>query len=195
MTGPPLILCFGFSAGFLGATAPHSMANSAIPNAVLNSLNSSLSPLQTPSPSNPAPSPSLWPSSLAGTQSSYPIFEESIFSVYFLPLLLDRFYLFPTGFSSQLIVHPATQATLSTILLSGVQGYTHSTTSPPPGLAPIDKPPNGVPDCALNGHVKVGLLCLLPFIVLFFLILDCILLPDWLSFCLLFKSYQICINL
>ncbi|XP_024153697.1 protein bicaudal C homolog 1 isoform X2 [Oryzias melastigma] len=112
--------------GFLGATAPHSMANSAIPNAVLNSLNSSLSPLQTPSPSNPAPSPSLWPSSLAGTQS----------------------------FSSQLIVHPATQATLSTILLSGVQGYTHSTTSPPPGLAPIDKPPNGVPDCALNGHVK-----------------------------------------
>uniref|UniRef100_A0A3P9JG37 BicC family RNA binding protein 1a n=1 Tax=Oryzias latipes TaxID=8090 RepID=A0A3P9JG37_ORYLA len=106
--------------GFLGAAAPHSMANSAIPNAVLNSLNSSLSP------SNPPPSPSLWASSLTGTQS----------------------------FSSQLILHPATQATLSSILLSGVQGYTHSTTSPPPGLAPIDKQPNGVPDCGLNGHVK-----------------------------------------
>lgn len=67
-----------------------------------------------------------------------------------------------SGFSSQLMLHPATQATLSSILLSGVQGYTQSTPSPPPGLAPIDKQPNGVPDCAkgpctLNGHVKVGL--------------------------------------
>uniref|UniRef100_A0A671YZP5 BicC family RNA binding protein 1 n=1 Tax=Sparus aurata TaxID=8175 RepID=A0A671YZP5_SPAAU len=116
--------------GFLGATAAHSLANSAAPNAVLNSLNSSMSPLQTPSPSTPAPSPSLWPSSL-------------------------------TSFSSQLMLHPATQATLSSILLSGVQGYTQSTPSPPPGLAPIDKQPNGVPDCTkgsctLNGHVKVG---------------------------------------
>ncbi|XP_041803156.1 protein bicaudal C homolog 1-like [Chelmon rostratus] len=117
--------------GFLGATAPHSLTNSAAPNAVLNSLNSSMSPLQTPSPSTPTPSPSLWPSSLTSTQ----------------------------GFSSQLMLHPATQATLSSILLSGVQGYTQSTPSPPPGLAPIDKQPNGVPDCAkgpctLNGHVK-----------------------------------------
>uniref|UniRef100_A0A3Q1BWG7 SAM domain-containing protein n=1 Tax=Amphiprion ocellaris TaxID=80972 RepID=A0A3Q1BWG7_AMPOC len=109
--------------GFLGATAPHSLPNSAAPNAVLNSLNSSMSPLQTPSPSTPTPSPSLWPSSL-------------------------------TSFSSQLMLHPATQATLSSILLSGVQGYTQSTPSPPPGLAPIDKQPNGVPDCTLNGHVK-----------------------------------------
>ncbi|XP_051815697.1 protein bicaudal C homolog 1 isoform X2 [Acanthochromis polyacanthus] len=109
--------------GFLGATAPHSLPNSAAPNAVLNSLNSSMSPLQTPSPSTPTPSPSLWPSSLTSTQ----------------------------GFSSQLMLHPATQATLSSILL---QGYTQSTPSPPPGLAPIDKQPNGVPDCTLNGHVK-----------------------------------------
>ncbi|KAF7662241.1 hypothetical protein LDENG_00241290 [Lucifuga dentata] len=117
--------------GFLGATAPHSLSNSTAPNSVLNSLNSSMSPLQTPSPSTPTPSPSLWPSSLTSTQ----------------------------GFSSQLMLHPATQATLSSILLSGVQGYTQSTPSPPPGLAPIDKQPNGVPDCTkgsctLNGHVK-----------------------------------------
>uniref|UniRef100_A0A3Q0RFH5 BicC family RNA binding protein 1 n=1 Tax=Amphilophus citrinellus TaxID=61819 RepID=A0A3Q0RFH5_AMPCI len=46
-------------------------------------------------------------------------------------------------FSSQLMLHPATQATLSSILLSGVSGYTPSTPSPPPGLAPIDKQPNG----------------------------------------------------
>uniref|UniRef100_A0A3Q3KF60 SAM domain-containing protein n=1 Tax=Monopterus albus TaxID=43700 RepID=A0A3Q3KF60_MONAL len=117
--------------GFLGATAPYSLANSAAPNAVLNSLNTSMSPLQTPSPSAPTPSPSLWPSSLTSTQ----------------------------GFSSPLMLHPATQATLSSILLSGVQGYTQSTPSPPPGLAPIDKQPSGVPDCTkgpctLNGHVK-----------------------------------------
>uniref|UniRef100_A0A3P8V413 BicC family RNA binding protein 1 n=1 Tax=Cynoglossus semilaevis TaxID=244447 RepID=A0A3P8V413_CYNSE len=117
--------------GFLGAAAPHSLTTSAAPNAVLNSLNSSMSPLQTPSPSTPTASPSLWPSSLTGTQ----------------------------GFSSPLMLHAATQATLSSILLSGVQGYTQSTPSPPPGLAPIDKQTNGVPDCSkvpctLNGHVK-----------------------------------------
>uniref|UniRef100_A0A3B3ZKI1 SAM domain-containing protein n=1 Tax=Periophthalmus magnuspinnatus TaxID=409849 RepID=A0A3B3ZKI1_9GOBI len=113
------------SVGFLSAAAPHSLSSS--PNAVLNSLNSSMSPLQTPSPTTPVHSPSMWPSSL-------------------------------TTFSSQLMLHPATQATLSSILLSGVQGYTQSTPSPPPGLAPIDKQPNGVPDCSkactLNGHVK-----------------------------------------
>ncbi|XP_055018615.1 protein bicaudal C homolog 1 [Boleophthalmus pectinirostris] len=114
--------------GFLSAAAPHSLSSS--PNAVLNSLNSSMSPLQTPSPTTPVHSPSMWPSSLTSTQA----------------------------FSSQLMLHPATQATLSSILLSGVQGYTQSTPSPPPGLAPIDKQPNGVPDCSkactLNGHVK-----------------------------------------
>ncbi|XP_034093949.1 protein bicaudal C homolog 1-like isoform X3 [Gymnodraco acuticeps] len=115
--------------GFLGAAA-HSLANSGAPNALLNSLNSSMSPLQPPSPSTPTHSPSLWPSSLTSTQ----------------------------GFSSQLMLHPAAQATLNSILLSGVQGYTQNTPSPPPGLAPIDKQSNGVPDCkgscTLNGHVK-----------------------------------------
>ncbi|XP_077470152.1 protein bicaudal C homolog 1-like [Stigmatopora argus] len=113
--------------GFLGATASHSLANSATPNAVLNTLNSSISPLQAPN----APTSSLWPSSLTSTQA----------------------------FASQLMLHPATHATLSSILLSGVQGYSQSTPSPPPGLAPIDKQSNGVSDCAkaacaLNGHVK-----------------------------------------
>uniref|UniRef100_A0A8C8E1I8 BicC family RNA binding protein 1a n=1 Tax=Oryzias sinensis TaxID=183150 RepID=A0A8C8E1I8_9TELE len=130
--GLDILTSAGLGLTNLGNDTPHSMANSAIPNAVLNSLNSSLSP------SNPPPSPSLWASSLTGTQSLYPI-------------------------NLSLILHPATQATLSSILLSGVQGYTHSTTSPPPGLAPIDKQPNGVPDCGLNGHVKVGLVFLLYF--------------------------------
>uniref|UniRef100_A0A3P9P2K7 BicC family RNA binding protein 1 n=1 Tax=Poecilia reticulata TaxID=8081 RepID=A0A3P9P2K7_POERE len=57
--------------GFLGATAPHSLPASATPNTVLNSLNSALSPLQTPSPSTPTPTPSMWPSSLTSTQSLY----------------------------------------------------------------------------------------------------------------------------
>ncbi|CAB1343736.1 unnamed protein product [Coregonus sp. 'balchen'] len=115
----------------LGASAPHSLSSSPAPNSVLNSLNSSMSPMQNPSPSTPSPSPSLWPSSLTSTQ----------------------------GFSSQLMMHPVAQATLSSILLSGVKGYTQNTPSPPPGLAPIDKQTNGVPDCSkgpctLNGHVK-----------------------------------------
>uniref|UniRef100_A0A3Q2FYB9 BicC family RNA binding protein 1a n=1 Tax=Cyprinodon variegatus TaxID=28743 RepID=A0A3Q2FYB9_CYPVA len=107
--------------GFLGATAPHSLPTSPTPNTVLNSLNSALSPLQTPNPNTPT------------------------------PRFLSSFL---TGFTSQLVLHPAAQATLSSILMSGVQSYTHSTPSPPPGLAPIDKQPNGVPECALNGHVK-----------------------------------------
>ncbi|XP_064868849.1 protein bicaudal C homolog 1-A-like isoform X2 [Oncorhynchus nerka] len=119
------------SLGFLGASAPHSLSSSPAPNSVLNSLNSSMSPMQNPSPSTPSPSSSLWPSSLTSTQ----------------------------GFSSQLMMHPVAQATLSSILLSGVQGYTQNTPSPPPGLSPIDKQTNGVPDCSkgpctINGHVK-----------------------------------------
>lgn len=46
------------------------------------------------------------------------------------------------------MIHPATQATLTSILLSGVPGYTHNTPSPPPGLAPIDAQVNGVSDCS-----------------------------------------------
>ncbi|XP_029554407.1 protein bicaudal C homolog 1-A isoform X5 [Salmo trutta] len=119
------------SLGFLGASVPHSLSSSPAPNSVLNSLNSSMSPMQNPSPSTPSPSSSLWPSSLTSTQ----------------------------GFSSQLVMHPVAQATLSSILLSGVQGYTQNTPSPPPGLSPIDKQTNGVPDCSkgpctINGHVK-----------------------------------------
>uniref|UniRef100_A0A8C6VZ97 BicC family RNA binding protein 1 n=1 Tax=Nothobranchius furzeri TaxID=105023 RepID=A0A8C6VZ97_NOTFU len=126
--GLDILASAGLGLSNLGASAPHSLSNSVAPNAILNRLNSTLSPLQTPSPSTPTPPPSLWPSSLTSTQN----------------------------FSSQLMLHPATQATLSSILLSSVQGYTHSTPSPPPGLAPIEKQPNGVPDCTRNGHVKVG---------------------------------------
>ncbi|XP_047673553.1 protein bicaudal C homolog 1 isoform X2 [Tachysurus fulvidraco] len=57
------------------------------------------------------------------------------------------------GFSSPMMIHPATQATLTNILL---QRYTQNTPSPPPGLAPIDPQVNGVTDCSkavssLNG--------------------------------------------
>ncbi|PWA25838.1 hypothetical protein CCH79_00001796, partial [Gambusia affinis] len=142
--------------GFLGATAPHSLPASATPNTVLNSLNSALSPLQTPSPSTPTPAPSMWPSSLTSTQSLY---TEQLLKTLLSSLSFVRTcpqggcaLSVVAGFTSQLVLHP--QATLSSILMSGVQGYTHSTPSPPPGLAPIDKQPNGVPECALNGHVK-----------------------------------------
>ncbi|XP_016416170.1 protein bicaudal C homolog 1-B-like [Sinocyclocheilus rhinocerous] len=40
------------------------------------------------------------------------------------------------------------KATLTSILLSGVPGYTQNTPSPPPGLAPIDAQVNGVSDCS-----------------------------------------------
>ncbi|KAJ8264402.1 hypothetical protein GJAV_G00148770 [Gymnothorax javanicus] len=101
-------------------------------SSLLNALNGSVGPLQAPSSSTP--SSTLWSSSLTSPAST-------------------------PGFSSPLLVHPATQATLTSILLSGVQGYTQSTPSPPPGLAPIDTQVNGVPDCGktaspLNGHVK-----------------------------------------
>ncbi|XP_046885233.1 protein bicaudal C homolog 1-B-like isoform X2 [Hypomesus transpacificus] len=117
------------SLGLLGASVPHSLSSSPLPNSVLNSLNSSRSALQ--SPSAPSPSPSLWASSLSASQA----------------------------FSSSLLMHPVAQATLNSILMSGVQGYSHNTPSPPPGLAPIDKQTNGAPDCTkgpctLNGHVK-----------------------------------------
>ncbi|XP_051958460.1 LOW QUALITY PROTEIN: protein bicaudal C homolog 1-like [Xyrauchen texanus] len=46
-----------------------------------------------------------------------------------------------------LMIHPATQA-LTSILLSGVPGYTQNTPSPPPGLALIDTQVNGVSDCS-----------------------------------------------
>ncbi|XP_048843074.1 protein bicaudal C homolog 1 isoform X2 [Brienomyrus brachyistius] len=149
---PPAVICpvgldilasagLGLSGlGLLGPTAA-SLSGSSAPNTLLNALNSSVSPLQPPSTGGPAlgsgghtTSPVLWPSSLASPSSA-------------------------PGFSSPLMIHPATQATLTSILLSGVQGYAHSTPSPPPGLAPIDPKVNGVTDCgktgsSLNGHVK-----------------------------------------
>ncbi|KAL2078239.1 hypothetical protein ACEWY4_025924 [Coilia grayii] len=118
------------SLGLLGPSAA-SMVGSA-QNSLLNALNSSISPLQTPT--STAPSPTLWSSTLTSPSSN-------------------------TGFSSPLLIHPATQATLTNILLSGVQGFTHSTPSPPPGLAPRDPQGSDGPDCSkamapLNGHVK-----------------------------------------
>uniref|UniRef100_A0A8B9HAC6 BicC family RNA binding protein 1b n=1 Tax=Astyanax mexicanus TaxID=7994 RepID=A0A8B9HAC6_ASTMX len=116
------------SLGLLGPTAA-SLSAPSTPNSLLNALNSSISPLHAPS--SGTPSPTLWSNSLASPTST-------------------------PGFSSALMIHPATQATLTNILLSGVQSYTHNTPSPPPGLAPIDPQVNGVPDCSkavstLNG--------------------------------------------
>uniref|UniRef100_A0A3B4CRB9 SAM domain-containing protein n=1 Tax=Pygocentrus nattereri TaxID=42514 RepID=A0A3B4CRB9_PYGNA len=116
------------SLGLLGPTAA-SLSTPSTPNSLLNALNSSISPLHAPS--SGTPSPTLWSNSLASPTST-------------------------PGFSSPLMIHPATQATLTSILLSGVQSYTHNTPSPPPGLAPIDPQVNGVPDCSkavssLNG--------------------------------------------
>uniref|UniRef100_A0A8C1TA37 BicC family RNA binding protein 1b n=1 Tax=Cyprinus carpio TaxID=7962 RepID=A0A8C1TA37_CYPCA len=104
------------SLGLLGPTAASMTGPST--NSLLNALNSSISPLQTST--SGAPSPKLWPNSLASTP----------------------------GFSSHLMIHPATQATLTSILVSGVPGYTQNTPSPPPGLAPIDAQVNGVSDCS-----------------------------------------------
>ncbi|XP_066549052.1 protein bicaudal C homolog 1 isoform X2 [Amia ocellicauda] len=119
------------SLGLLGPTGP-SVNSSSAPNSLLNALNSTISPLQNAS--SGTPSPTLWSTSLASPTST-------------------------PGFSSPLMIHPATQASLTSILLSGVQGYAQNTPSPPPGLAPIDTQVNGVPECgktppSLNGHIK-----------------------------------------
>lgn len=74
-----------------------------------------------------------------------------LFEIYFFILSENSNHagsFFSLGFSSPLMIHPATQATLTSILLSGVPGYTHNTPSPPPGLAPIDAQVNGVSDCS-----------------------------------------------
>ncbi|XP_052002019.1 protein bicaudal C homolog 1-B-like isoform X1 [Xyrauchen texanus] len=54
-----------------------------------------------------------------------------------------------TEFSSDLMLRSMSPSTLSGLLLSGVQGQTH-TPSPPPGLAPIHKPASTE---HLNGHL------------------------------------------
>lgn len=53
------------------------------------------------------------------------------------------------------------QATLTSILLSGVPNYSQNTPSPPPGLTPVEVHVNGMQSenkkgsASLNGHVKV----------------------------------------
>ncbi|XP_056091005.1 protein bicaudal C homolog 1-B isoform X3 [Rhinichthys klamathensis goyatoka] len=56
-----------------------------------------------------------------------------------------------SGFSTDLMLQSVSQTTLSGLLLSGVQSQAHAhTPSPPPGLAPIHKPPSAE---HLNGHL------------------------------------------
>ncbi|XP_036402787.1 protein bicaudal C homolog 1-A-like [Megalops cyprinoides] len=129
--GLDILASAGLGLTGLGLAAP-SGSSSLAPSCLLNSINTSANPLQTSS--SGASSPALWPASLASPPGT-------------------------TGMSSALMMHPITQATLRNLLLSGAQGYTHNTPSPPPGLAPIDTPANGIPDCSktprtLNGHVK-----------------------------------------
>ncbi|KAM6442585.1 protein bicaudal C homolog 1 isoform 2-T2 [Liasis olivaceus] len=121
--------------GLLGPTTL-SVNTSTPPNSLLNALNSSVSPLQSPSSSTP--SPTLWASSIANTST--------------------------TGFSAipHLMMPPTAQATLTSILLSGVPNYSQNTPSPPPGLTPVDIHVNGMQvenkknPASLNGHVKTS---------------------------------------
>ncbi|XP_061491045.1 protein bicaudal C homolog 1 isoform X3 [Rhineura floridana] len=121
--------------GLLGPTAL-SVNTSATPNSLLNALNSSVSPLQ--SPSSGTPSPTLWASSITNTTA--------------------------TGFSAipHLMMPSTAQATLTSILLSGVPNYSQNTPSPPPGLTPVDIHVNGMQaenkksPTSLNGHVKTS---------------------------------------
>ncbi|XP_009464235.1 PREDICTED: protein bicaudal C homolog 1 [Nipponia nippon] len=121
--------------GLLGPTAL-SVNTSTAPNSLLNALNSSVSPLQ--SPSSGTPSPTLWATSLANTNA--------------------------TGFSAipHLMIPSTAQATLTSILLSGVPSYSQNTPSPPPGLTPVEVHVNGMQSeskkgsPSLNGHVKTS---------------------------------------
>uniref|UniRef100_A0A6J0UBB8 Protein bicaudal C homolog 1 n=1 Tax=Pogona vitticeps TaxID=103695 RepID=A0A6J0UBB8_9SAUR len=121
--------------GLLGPTAL-SINTSTTPNSLLNALNSSVSPLQ--SPSSGAPSPTMWAPSIANTSA--------------------------TGFSAipHLMMPSTAQATLTSILLSGVPSYSQNTPSPPPGLTPVDIHVNGIQaenkksPSSLNGHVKTS---------------------------------------
>ncbi|KAF7247407.1 hypothetical protein EYD10_06583 [Varanus komodoensis] len=121
--------------GLLGPTAL-SVNTSTTPNSLLNALNSSVSPLQ--SPSSGAPSPTLWASSIANASA--------------------------TGFPAipHLMMPSTAQATLTSILLSGVPNYSQNTPSPPPGLTPVDIHVNGMQaenkknPASLNGHVKTS---------------------------------------
>ncbi|XP_078290385.1 protein bicaudal C homolog 1 isoform X1 [Panthera onca] len=120
--------------GLLGPTTL-SLNTSTTPNSLLNALNSSVSPLQ--SPSSGTPSPTLWAPPLANTSSA-------------------------TGFSAipHLMIPSTAQATLTNILLSGVPTYGHTAPSPPPGLTPVDVHINSMQtegkkiSASLNGHAQ-----------------------------------------
>ncbi|KAE8590005.1 hypothetical protein XENTR_v10017900 [Xenopus tropicalis] len=131
------ILAAGLGLSGLGLLGPNTLSvnSTTAQNTLLNALNSSVSPLH--SPSSAAPSPTLWATSLANTSNA-------------------------TGFPAipHLMIPSAAQATLTNFLLSGVPNYGQNTPSPPPGLTPVDVHMNGIhSECkkvtsALNGHVK-----------------------------------------
>ncbi|KAM3913361.1 protein bicaudal C homolog 1 isoform 3-T3 [Leptodactylus fuscus] len=131
------ILTAGLGLTGLGLLGPNALSinSSTAQNTLLNALNSSVSPLH--SPSSAASSPTLWATSLANTTNA-------------------------AGFSAipHMMVPSAAQATLTSFLLSGVPNYGQNTPSPPPGLTPVDVHMNGIhSECkkvasALNGHVK-----------------------------------------
>ncbi|KAG8552440.1 hypothetical protein GDO81_004537 [Engystomops pustulosus] len=131
------ILTAGLGLTGLGLLGPNALSinSSTVQNTLLNALNSSVSPLH--SPSSAAPSPTLWATSLANTTNA-------------------------AGFSAipHMMVPSTAQATLTSFLLSGVPNYGQNTPSPPPGLTPVDVHINGMhSECkkvasALNGHVK-----------------------------------------
>ncbi|XP_020928457.1 protein bicaudal C homolog 1 isoform X2 [Sus scrofa] len=120
--------------GLLGPTTL-SLNTSTTPNSLLNALNSSVSPLQ--SPSSGTPSPTLWAPPLANTSNA-------------------------AGFSAipHLMIPSTAQATLTNILLSGVPAYGHTAPSPPPGLTPVDVHINSMQTeskkiaASLNGHTQ-----------------------------------------
>uniref|UniRef100_A0A8C5MHG2 BicC family RNA binding protein 1 n=1 Tax=Leptobrachium leishanense TaxID=445787 RepID=A0A8C5MHG2_9ANUR len=129
------ILTAGLGLSGLGLLGPNalSVSSSTAQNTLLNALNS-VSTLHSPTST---PSPTLWATSLANTQSTQ-------------------------GFSAipHLMMPSAAHATLTSFLLSGVPNYGQNTPSPPPGLTPVDVHMNGVhSDCkkvtsALNCHGK-----------------------------------------
>ncbi|XP_051502868.1 protein bicaudal C homolog 1-B-like isoform X2 [Myxocyprinus asiaticus] len=100
-----------------------------IQNGASNNTQHIHTPSHTPANSHthshaPVHTASLWPSAFSSTANT-------------------------AGFSSDLMLQSVSQATLSGLLLSGVQSQTH-TPSPPPGLAPIHKPASAE---HLNGHL------------------------------------------
>ncbi|CAH2322219.1 bicaudal C homolog 1 isoform X1 [Pelobates cultripes] len=132
------ILTAGLGLTGLGLLGPNTLSvnSSSAQNSLLNALNNSVSTLHSPTS---APSPTLWATTLANTQST-------------------------PGFSAipHLMMPSAAQATLTSFLLSGVPNYGQNTPSPPPGLTPVDVHMNGIhSECkkvtsALNCHVKAS---------------------------------------